>query len=809
MPDILRRLFNGGSFMSQKSWSKSLVVILFISAFFLTSPVVQTAQKKVLAFQDIMKFREIHHPVISEDGNWLAYNVQPDRGDGEVIVFGVNSNTVFTIERGSQPQISKNARWVAAGIKPKAVELEKAGKSKPKQGMALLETASGKITRFERVQSFAFSEDSQWLAVLHHKEEKPEKEGKDFEEEAPAEKVKANKKRKGAERKSGSLLVLRRLETGEELKISHVLSYAFDKSNTFLAYAVAGPDGKDNGLFAVDLTRDGLPRIPIVQKEKGIFAGLAWTEKGSRLAFLSRAEESENEKNGCFSLWIWDGETKEKTLAADAENTPEGWMIPEKNRVFWSRGGRDLFFGFKPADIHKAVVKENEEKEKEGEEKGIKESDLFDPEKILETREVDVWHWNDPFIKTHQKNMWSRVKDLTYTAVYHTDTKQFVPLADREMPRVERNENPDYALGYSDVPYRKEVTWYGRMFDLYRVNINDGTREKIASRLEDRSSLSPQGRYAVYYKDKHWHLFDGKTGKVLNLTDRLEVPFYDEDHDYPEKVPSYGTAGWLKDDEAVLIYDKHDIWQFDTNSGKASNITGGKGRQSDRTFRILRLDPEKQFFEKKDKLLLSSYHNKEKHFGFFSCDLGTASVTKLLEEKKKCRFLAKAEKADVLMYTQESFEEFPDIWVADREFSSPKKISEANPQISEFAWGKPELVEWLSLDGIPLQGVLIKPAGYVEGKRYPVIVYFYRFFSQRMYEFNQMVVNHRPNFPFYTSNGYAVFLPDVRFDVGYPGYSATKCWCPVCRSLSRWGLPIPALSACTAIPGAVIRPRLW
>lgn len=42
--------------------------------------------KKALTGTDIMKFREIHNPVISDDGKWVAYNAQPDRGDEERIV---------------------------------------------------------------------------------------------------------------------------------------------------------------------------------------------------------------------------------------------------------------------------------------------------------------------------------------------------------------------------------------------------------------------------------------------------------------------------------------------------------------------------------------------------------------------------------------------------------------------------------------------------------------------------------------------------------------------------------------------------
>ncbi|MBE0557917.1 MAG: S9 family peptidase, partial [Proteobacteria bacterium] len=93
--------------------------------------------------------------------------------------------------------------------------------------------------------------------------------------------------------------------------------------------------------------------------------------------------------------------------------------------------------------------------------------------------------------------------------------------------------------------------------------------------------------------------------------------------------------------------------------------------------------------------------------------------------------------------------------------------------------------------GIPLQGVLIKPGNYKQGERYPVIVYFYERMSQRLHEFNEVVVNHRPCFPFYASNGYAVFLPDVRYELGRPGFSATKCVVPGVQKLIDMGIADP------------------
>jgi dipeptidyl aminopeptidase/acylaminoacyl peptidase len=766
---ILSQPKKGAFSMPKKQILKIYAIFFFIAAIFLFTVSSQAAQEKILTFQDIMKFKEIHDPVISENGLWIAYGTQPDRGDGEAVIHNLKSGEKYVVARGHGPQISKDAHWVAMMVRPKAVEMEKAPKDRPKQGMALLSTSAGDAVHFDKVQSFALSDDSRWVAYLLHKEEEK---AKDPEAE------KTNKK----ERTTGSPLILRELESAEEREIPYVLEYSFDPASAFLAVSVAGLETSEDGLFIIDLNEASLPQSPVVQQEGLKISGLAWTEKGSCLAFLSGADVGD----GRFSLWFWDGIARTKTSALSADDVPEGWMIPEKNQVSWSKDGERLFFGLKPLEIHEAAQKPEQKKEEEGQE-----SDLFDTQKLIEKRELDVWHWDDPLIKTNAKSQWSRTKDQTYTAVYQLGAKRFTQLADRDMPQVEPGENPDFALGRSNIPYRKQITWYGRLEDLYLVSLKDGKRQKVAADLEDRSSLSPGGRYVVYFDHDHWYLYDGQSGKTSNLTDRLDVPFYDEDHDYPQMAPSYGTAGWGKDDEFVLIYDKYDIWQFSTDLDEVKNITGGSGRQTERTFRILRLDRDRRFFEKGEKLLLSSYHNKRKNHGFYSCELGKGQVTRLLEENKKFQFLAKAKNAGVLMYTRESFEEFPDLWVADPPFSSPKKISDVNPQISQFAWGTPELVEWLSIDGIPLQGVLIKPAHYQKDKRYPVIVYFYHFFSQRMYEFNQMVVNHRPNFPFYTSNGYAVFLPDVRFDVGYPGYSATKCLVPGVQKLIDMGIADP------------------
>ncbi len=208
-------------------------------------------------------------------------------------------------------------------------------------------------------------------------------------------------------------------------------------------------------------------------------------------------------------------------------------------------------------------------------------------------------------------------------------------------------------------------------------------------------------------------------------------------------------------------------------------------------FRVVDTDPETEAIGRGDELLLSSYDDLDKTFGFYSAEADRPGATPLLEEDKRFRFLSKAEDADVFLYTREAYDEFPDLWVADTDFGDASKVTDVNPQIAEFAWGSAELAEWESLDGRSLQGVVIKPGNYEEGKQYPVLVYYYRFFSQRLHEFNDPSINHRPSFPIYASDGYVVFLPDVRFEVGRPGFAATKSVVPGVQHLIDIGLADP------------------
>jgi dipeptidyl aminopeptidase/acylaminoacyl peptidase len=758
------------------SGNKTLQIAGAVLAWLLLASLAPAAApgSKTITFQDLMKFRAIQAPVLSEDATVAAYGLRPDRGDGEGVVHALRTGKIVRVPRGAQPVISKNSRFVAMSVQVAFSDSEKTGKDRPKPGMALVDVTSGSVVNVEDVDRFAFSDDSRWLACLLSPAEGPAEastgEADEPDQGPPGAQGRANSR-------AGGTLKLRNLESGAEESISSVAAFAFDPASRFLVYTVSGAGGKGNGLFWRDLATPGQAHA-IEQTQNGRYESLAWNTTGGQLAFLSAVETKG--QAGPATVCIWDGGSATARPVVKPEQAPSGWTVPLRNAVTWTRDGRRLFFGFKPSEPQVAP------------EEGKKsEPDPYDLDRILSKVELDVWHWNDPKINSEQKKAWNREKDRTYLAVYRLDTNRTVPLADRDVPTVEVPENARFALGTSDVPYARQTTWGEGARDVYLVNLADGSRKLVVSALGNRPSLSPDGSAIAWFDDGQWHIYDCAKGTTRNATDSLGVVLSDEQHDTPDAPPAYGMGGWVDDGASLLVYDRYDIWQVPVAGGKATNLTGGQGRARRVTFRAVRTDRDSSSFSSRDALLLTGYHEREKNWGFYAASFGKPGVEMRVDEKKLFKFVAKAKNADVVMYTRESYEEFPDVWVSDLAFRQPRKISNANPQIADFAWGSAELVEWRSEDGLPLQGVLIKPANYEPGRRYPVITYFYERQSQRLYEFNEPVVNHRPSFAIYTGAGYAIFLPDVVFEIGHPGMSMVKCLVPGVQKLIDMGLADP------------------
>ncbi len=735
--------------------------LLVTSLIILSSVMSISAQKRAMTFEDIMKFKNIKDAQISENGNWLSYTVMPDRGNGVAVIKSLANNLEYNIDKGSNPVVLPAENFGVITRLPDFAASEKEEKDKPKNDLYILNLLTADSIIIPRGENYKYSNSSNWIAVKYTIEEKKDS-------------SKTEKKKETKDQKYGEPLALFNLQTGNRYNFDFVNDYAFDSLSHYLVYTTKDTSGL-NSIYFIPLLVDEIKSALIDSSSDNDYSSLTWNSE-SELAFIKyKLDKKKNPLNG--SLFIWN---KSLTEIAKSDTSLRTWVIPSKNNLKWSPNKKLLYFGRRPFTPAKVEDKKDSS------------VNIFDFSDILKKRTVSVWHWNDPLIKPQEEKQYKSEKERTFSAVYNFKDKSIVQLADSLMPDLNITNSPVYALGKSNVPYAKEILYDDYYFNFYRVNLKSGSRDKIIDHTNQHVAISPASKFVVFYKDSNWFKIDLSNLKKHNLTSIASNPFYNTEFDMPSQVPGFGIGGWLMNDSAVIIYDKYDIWLFSNKTGYAKNLTGGEGRKTDNIFRILKTDKESDYINQNgNEILLSSYNDLKKNFGFYQLNLKTGLLKKLLKEDKKFNFIAKAKKDVKILYTRESYSEFPDLWITPDQFNENKKITNLGSQTNEYAWGSAELVDWFSEDGKKLQGVLIKPGNYKEGKKYPVLIYYYELFSQRLHEFPDMVVNHRPNFALYASNDYVIFLPDIRFEIGRPGLSAVKCILPGVQKIISMGIADP------------------
>jgi dipeptidyl aminopeptidase/acylaminoacyl peptidase len=320
-------------------------------------------------------------------------------------------------------------------------------------------------------------------------------------------------------------------------------------------------------------------------------------------------------------------------------------------------------------------------------------------------------------------------------------------------------------------------------YDMWLIDIISGTPKKLKTNIRANIRPSPAGKYIYWYNytDSSFYSYELKTEKEFKLTNPRTIICYNELNDVPNIAPPYPVAGWLKDDNAFLIYDRYDIWSLDPSAkNEPVNLTLN-GRKNRVTYRLININYDNEYIDPSEMQYLSAFNEVSKESAFYRINLQKPGNPEFLTGGNySLGTPIKARNADAVIFTKETFELFPDYEISDLSFSKSKRLTDANPQQKDFLWGSsPELLTWFSLDGKEIKGLLYKPAGFDPSKKYPMIVNFYEKSSDEMYR-HRIPEPHRStiDYHYYTSNGYLVFNPDVHYVDGYPGQSAYNCVMP-------------------------------
>jgi len=750
--------------------SRPLVAVLLVALSLAVALPVQ-AQNKPLTHDAYDRWAEIEEQALSDDGQWALYVTQPPKGDGTLQVKHLDSDRQHTIARGEQAQFAANSQFAAFLIDPpydstRQAKLDDVPPPKrPKDDLGLLDLSAGEVTEIDRVQSYKLPEDGSGWIAYHREPPRPDS----AESEADSE--------NGDDETEGAPLVVRRLESGQEWRYEDVTDYAFAENGQLLAYVAA--DSTGGSIHAARLDGEA-PDVRTLHESDLDYPQMAVGDEGGQVAFLV-GPDSTDVPHHDNTLYHW-------TVGADAPATvaqsgapalPTDWLISEQAGLSFSEDGTRVFFGTAPTP---APPVENDS--------------LLEEEQV----EVDVWNWKDPYLKPMQKERAEEKKKQTYRAVYFIEADRLLQIATESVPAVTVADegNADMALGVTNRPYRQELSWdWPPAYDAYIMDLQSGERTRVLENIQAIPQLSPDGEYVAWWNrdDRAWEALATDDQSRMTLSQGIPHSVYDHRHDRPYPPGPYGLAGWTEGDERVLIYDKHDVWAVDpTQPGTARSVTEEVGRANNLRLRHVPLDPDREPAAWGDwpnpvdpptvvpdgPLLLSAFNVETKAGGFYRDQVsGSGEPTELLMEERSFSDPQKADDADRLLYTRESFQEFPDLWVADRSFSDPTKISTVNPQQSEYRWGTAELMEWTSTNGETLEGILYKPEDFDPSKEYPMMTYFYEQYSDDLYE-HYAPEAHRSiiNFTFYVSRGYVVFVPNVHYEMGYPGESAMQSVMP-------------------------------
>ena len=114
------------------------------------------------------------------------------------------------------------------------------------------------------------------------------------------------------------------------------------------------------------------------------------------------------------------------------------------------------------------------------------------------------------------------------------------------------------------------------------------------------------------------------------------------------------------------------------------------------------------------------------------------------------------------------------------------QLTDLADQQKNYNWLTAELVKWKMFDGKMSEGLLFKPEDFDPKKKYPVIFYFYERNADGLYNYRAPAPSASTiNIPYFVSNGYLVFDPNIYYKNGEPGESAYNSVVSAAKHLAK------------------------
>jgi dipeptidyl aminopeptidase/acylaminoacyl peptidase len=778
-------------------------------------PGAQTPAKKALTVDDYTKWRSINSSELSPDGKWVVYgvaqtNTTPAESKPVLHLLNLETSQDVEVPNASAGAFSSDSRWLAYQVDPStagrggrggrgggggagggapavtppnpvpAVEGQtpapggQAGRgattppAEPRR-VELRNLQTGAVKAWQDIATFTFSANARHLMLRRRPPQAAGGAGRGGDTAAPAPGGAAPAAAAAPSGPRGVDVTIHNLATGRDQLLGSVGDISFNKSGDLIAYTVDAAVKDTNGLFVLDL-RNG--RLSPLDNDAKIYNRLTWNDAGTAVAVLKGVDvEKKRERTNVLMTYpdvqaaLGDAAEPPPVVLdpAKADNFPKDWVISDRAGLTWSEDNKRVFFGMKEQVATPDARRNNTD----------------------ENADVDVWRWNDERIQSQQMIRADADRNFTFREGFDIPTGKFVKLADDTMRELDIAADGRWAVG-RDV--RGYIHDYKRpAADFYRVNTTTGERTLMfKNQLTGSGSfgISPDGRSFLYWKDNKFQVYVLDTAATRPLGAATTTSFIDTEYDHPGPKPSFGIAGYTADGRSVIVQHRFDLWVMPLDGSAPRNLTNGLGAKNEMRFRFVRTvpgDPQTESrlarttIDLSKPVILSAYGEYTKKSGYY--ELANGQLRELIYEDASFSTPQRALKGDVYLFTRQTFVEYPDLRISGPGFKDSKKITNINPQQSEYLWGKRVLFDFKNKDGMRLQGILALPDDYKPGEKRPMIVTFYEKNSQNMHRYSSpSYVTGMGAVPMQaTTEGYITMLPDVYFHTGSSHSDMLEC----------------------------------
>ena len=781
--------------------ASSLVVIALCASHGLaqlptTGPPV--AGKRQLTMEDLLSWKGIRSPAVSNDGRWMAYLLAPNEGDAEFVLRGTAAAARETrVAVGEVPAgfgagpslaISGNNRWVAYTIYPKAEDAKKARRDRRTltTTVGVIELATGTKREFDRVRSFRFAGDRSNVIALQLSPADSPAGGPSA--AAPA----------ASSPTSGSTVQLVDLTGGVPVTLAGVGEYVFDESGSHLAWTIDQRDMMGNGVQVRDM---GTGVVRALEGDKAMYRRLTWADSGDALAVIRSVADSAT-KDTLSTVLGWTRLSTRTPVSVSINEKSAGitgaLVVSADRTPKWNDQQTVLYFGLReprpaaPASMG-APLAGGANLPAPGAGAG---GQVAPARQDDETPSLILWHWKDPRLQSQQQVTESGDRAFSHLAAWHLASPRVVQLSDEKVRTVAVGYGDRWAMGFDVTPYERQASVDGRQLrDVYAIDVVTGTRTIMARGIQNPGGqpgqlMSPDGLRTVWYDNGVWNVYDFTTKASRPISAAIAATFWDAEDDHNVvKPPAAAPLGWSRDSRVVFLRDNWDVWRVPVTGGAAVNITRNGKSDGIRYQGRVAVQPRERGIDVSVPMFIETYGERTKKEGLVAVDAVKGGVRVMSWEDAKVDY-RRARDAEVWVYTRQSFVKFPDFYAADAGLTNERRLTDANPQQADVAWSAgARLIDYqCDNNGDRLQGALFLPANYEPGRKYPTLTYIYEKLSQGFHAYAQPNATRYANPSVYTSRGYAYFMPDITYKLDEPGRSAVWCVVPAVKAAIASGI---------------------